>query len=53
MAYGHDQIYIEEKKCTGCGKCKAACIKSPESLLNRKHGKKVCVCMKYAITLEN
>jgi NAD-dependent dihydropyrimidine dehydrogenase PreA subunit len=38
------KIYIDEKKCTGCGKCKAACPKGPRVYsIEEKHGREVCV----------
>jgi ferredoxin len=35
------KIYIDEKKCTGCGKCKVACPKDPRVYsIEEKHGKR-------------
>jgi NAD-dependent dihydropyrimidine dehydrogenase PreA subunit len=38
------KIYVDEEKCTGCGKCKPACPKGPRVYsIEEKNGKKVCV----------
>jgi len=38
------KIYIDEKKCTGCGKCKTACPKGPRVYsLEEKNGEKTCI----------
>jgi Pyruvate/2-oxoacid:ferredoxin oxidoreductase delta subunit len=37
------KIYINNKKCTGCEKCKAACPKGPRVYsIEKSTGKKVC-----------
>ena len=38
------KIYIDEEKCTGCGKCKVACPKGPRIYsIEEKNGRKVCI----------
>jgi ferredoxin len=38
------KIYIDEQKCIGCGKCKAACPKGPRVYsIEEKDEKKVCI----------
>ncbi|MDD2438735.1 MAG: 4Fe-4S binding protein [Methanosarcinaceae archaeon] len=44
LSFKDMKIYIDEKKCTGCGACRAACPKGPRIYsLEKKGGRTVAI----------